>query len=943
MQTAFQAKKTPVTLLALAIGLALQMQPGAVLAQQATEATTDAPAQGNDPAAAQAVPAQTATPAQDRGTELDSVVVTGSYRISLEKALDIKRTEKGVVDAIVADDVGKFPDLNLAESLQRVPGVTVMRDAGEGRQISVRGLNADFTRVRINGMEALATIGATDGSGGVNRGRSFDFNTFASELFSQMLVRKTASPEVEEGSLGATVDLRTARPFDYEGFTFSASGQMGYSDLSDDAKPRGSMLISNTWADQRFGALFSVAYTDRTTVEEGAGSGRWAQGTSNGNFDPSSPFAAARLASTMHPRFPRYILQEHDQKRLGITTSLQFAPSDRTEVSLDALYAKFKANRTEDYIEAISFSRGASQGGKPQTVVIDGEIDGNNNLVYGLFDNVDVRSESRFDKATTTFTQVGLSFDHKFSDDFSMSGLVGRSKSDFDKPIETTIIMDKLNVDGYSWDYRGNSRLPVISYGVSPTDPTGWTLAEVRVRPSRVVNTFDNAQLDFDWGISPGFRLKGGVLSKKYVFDSNEWRRPSELVVPTFSDGTTTVPASWVVLASLYGINAPGNSTWVVPDYQKFVNEFNVNGNTGIFAVSDRPVNTRSVEEKDNGVYIQGEFDMDLGSIPLSGNFGVRYVKTKQTSTGFATVSGTPVRTTVEREYTDTLPSFNLVAEITPDFLIRLAGAKVMARPGLGFLTPGVTVNVAGGARTVTGGNPNLDPFRATTGDLSFEWYFQEGALLGLGFFYKDIESFVQNARETRPYSTSGLPVSLLAGTGAGPEDEFTFTIPLNTPGGPLKGVELNYQQPFSFLPGNWSNLGVQFNYTYVDSKIQYMNNTGSLSLKTDLTGLSRNAYGATLYYDGNRFSGRVSAAKRDDYLTAVPAADVGNDVQGTHGTTNIDASLSWKLNDHWELTLEGLNLTNEWASTWNDSVAQRVESYTHSGRQYLVGARFKF
>ena len=939
MQTALRAKKTPVTILALAIGLALQMQPAEVSAQQAAETAPGAAAQSNEnPAAA----AQTA-PAQQNVQDLDSVVVTGTYRASLEQALDIKRREKGVVDAIVAEDIGKFPDLNLAESLQRVPGVTIMRDAGEGRQISVRGLNADFTRVRINGMEALATIGATDSSGGVNRGRSFDFNTFASELFSQLLVRKTASPEVEEGSLGATVDLRTARPFDYEGFTFTGSAQMGYSDLSDDTKPRASALISNTWADRRFGALFSVAYTDRTIVEEGAGSGRWAQGTSNGNFAASSPYAPARLASTMHPRFPRYSLQEHDQERLGITTSLQFAPSDSTEISLDMLYAKFKANRTEDYIEAISFSRGASQGGKPQTIVRDGAIDGNNNLVYGLFDNVDVRSESRFDKATTTFTQLGLSFDHKFSDDFSMSGLFGRSKSDYDKPIETTIIMDKLDVDGYSWDYRGNSRLPVINYGVSPTDPNGWTLAEVRVRPSRVVNTFDNAQLDFDWGISAGFRIKGGLLSKKYVFDSKEWRRPSELVVPSFSDGTKNVPASWVVLASLYGIDAPGNSTWVVPDYEKFAREFNVNGNTGIFAVADRPVNTRTVEEKDDGVYLQGEFNVDIGSIPLSGNFGVRYVKTKQTSTGFATVGTTPVRTTVEREYNDTLPSFNLVAEITPDFLIRLGAAKVMARPGLGFLTPGVTVNVAGGARTVTGGNPNLDPFRAKTGDLSFEWYFQEGALLGLGFFYKDIDSFVQNARETRPYSTSGLPLSLLDGTGAGPDDEFTFTIPLNTPGGPLKGVELNYQQPFSFLPGKWSNFGVQFNYTYVDSKIQYLTNTGSASLRTDLTGLSRNAYGATLYYDGERFSGRVSTAKRDDYLTAVPAADVGNDVQGTDGTTTIDASVSWKVDDHWEISLEGLNLTNEWASTWNDSIAQRVESYTRTGRQYLFGARYKF
>ena len=173
-------KKTPVTLLAMSISLALA---GTAVAQDAPTAAT----------------------------ELDTVTVTG-YRASVEKALDIKRGEAGVVDAVVAEDIGKFPDLNLAESLQRIPGVVIARDAGEGRSISVRGLGPEFTRVRINGMEALATVGSGDQTGGSNRGRGFDFNVFASDLFSQLIVRKTASADVEEGSLGATVDLNTARP-----------------------------------------------------------------------------------------------------------------------------------------------------------------------------------------------------------------------------------------------------------------------------------------------------------------------------------------------------------------------------------------------------------------------------------------------------------------------------------------------------------------------------------------------------------------------------------------------------------------------------------------------------------------------------------------------------------------------------------------------------------
>lgn len=919
-------RKTPVTILAVSIGLALQL--GAAAHAQEAAHTTES--------------GQT-TPAEGTVDTLDTVSVTG-YRASVERALDIKRGEAGVVDAIVAEDIGKFPDLNLAESLQRIPGVVITRDAGEGRNISVRGLGPDFTRVRINGMEALTTVGSTDQNGGSNRGRGFDFNVFASDLFSQLIVRKTAQADVEEGSLGATVDLRTARPFDYDGFTLVASGQASYADIGDTTDPRVAGLIANTWADGKFGALLSVAYSERRALEEGSGSGRWARGTSNNGFNPASPYAPALSADTFHPRFPRYTLMEHDQKRTGVTASLQFKPTDRTQFAFDALYSKIDAVRDEKYIEAISFSRGASQNGKPQTIVRDGVVE-NGALVYGLFDDVDIRSESRHDEWNTVFTQLGLEGEHEFTDNFKISGKLGTSKSEHENPIQTTIIMDKLNVDNYSYDYRGNPYSPVIDYGIDPTDPNGWTLAEIRIRPQYVQNDFDVAQLDFNWNISPGFRLKGGLQAKDYSFSTRELRRSTEGLtgVPMFTDGTRIVPTDLTEQASLSGVNgSPG--TWVIPDYQGIADFYDIYSNSGPFALNERAVNTRSVEEEDRGVYLMGEFSADLGAIPVSGNVGVRYVRTKQSSTGIATASGTPVATTVSREYSDTLPSMNLVAEIIPDFLIRLGAAKVMTRPGLGSLTPGVTVNVSGGARTVSGGNPNLDPIRAKTADLGFEWYFDEGAMLGLGLFYKDIESFIQTTRVVQPYSASGLPASLLDGTGAGVNDDFVFSVPLNTPGGELTGFEANYTQPFTFLPGKFANLGVQLNYTYVDSQIQYLTSTGANSFKTDLTGLSKHSWNATLYYEGERFSGRVSATNRDDFLLQVPATESGFDVHGQTGTTTVDASVRYKINDKLELSLEGINLTDEPQESWvQNANGQLPLDYSETGRQYLLGLRYKF
>ncbi len=920
MHSRNHAKKTPVTLLAMAVSLALS---AGAAAQQQSEAPS--------------------------ATNLDTVNVTG-YRASVEKALDIKRSESGVVDAIVAEDIGKFPDLNLAESLQRIPGVVITREAGEGRNISVRGLGPDFTRVRINGMEALTTVGAGDQSGGTNRGRGFDFNVFASDLFSQLIVRKTASADIEEGSLGATVDLRTARPFDYDGFTFAASGQASYNGMAEKADPRLSALISNTFADGTFGALLSVAYSERQALEEGSNTGRWANGPSNGNFSAASPFTAARAADVFHPRFPRYVQMEHEQKRLGVTGSLQWKPSDATEISLDALYSKIDATRDEQYIEAISFSRGTSTTprlvGKPSTIVKNGEIR-DNALLYGEFDNVDIRTENRHDEWSTEFKQLSLNGQHRFGDDFTLSGKIGISRSKHENPVQTTVIMDKYDVKGYSYDYRGNSRFPVINYGIDPTDPSGWELAEIRLRPQYVDNDFDTGQLDFNWNISPGFRLKGGVLAKDYSFKTTELRRASELAVPTFADGTKIVPVDLTSQAGLKGIQG-SPSNWVVPDLDAIAEQFDIYSNSGTFAVAPRANNVRSVEEKDRGAWLMGEFSTELGSLPLSGNFGVRYVRTKQSSTGLSTLSTGTAQTTVSRSYDDTLPSFNLVAEVTPDFLIRLGAAKVMSRPGLGSLTPGATVAVAGGARTISSGNPTLDPIRATNVDLGFEWYFAEGAMAGIGLFYKDIESFVQTTREVRPFSDSGLPESLLAGTGASASDDFTYTRPVNTPGGELHGVEANYTQPFSFLPGKWSNLGVQLNYTWVESKIQYLNSAGQPVMKTDLTGLSKSSWNATLFYEGETFAGRVSATNRDDYLTQAPGQETGFNLDGYHGmtgTTVIDASIRYKISEQLELSLEGINLTNEASDEWVYSplTGRLPLQYTETGRQFLLGVRYKF
>ena len=898
---------------------------------------------------------------------IEEVVVTG-FRASLNAALSDKREATGAIDSIRAEDISKFPDSNLAESMQRVPGVSITRDAGEGRNLSVRGLGPQFTRVRINGMEAMSTTGGTDSSGGTNRNRQFDFNVFASELFSSLTARKTASADVDEGSLGATVDLRTARPFDYREFTMVAGVKGAYNDLNGDVDPRATFLISNTFGDGHFGVLFSAAYAERSLVEEGQSTVRWDLGSSSGGFNAGSTPTGITLAqaqAAFHPRIPRYGRLTHDQDRLGLTAAMQWQPNDANLINLDVLYSDFNASRDENFLEAFSFSRTNAQGGKPQTFIREGEIDANGTLVYGLFDDADMRSESRHDELETIFYSVALSAEHHLNDQWSIEELFGYSRSDFNNPIQTTVTLDRANTDGYSWDFRDSSRLPAFNYNFDVSNPANWIFgtfpggsSEIRIRPQGVDNTFQVGKIDLKFAATENWNFKLGFDYKKYNFVSWEQRRASETTVPALPAGTTLAQMTELLKGFGDGLSIPAGTpeTWLIPNYDTFVDTFDIYCNCGTFALGDitnasARGNNRNVEEEDMGVYLQAGFNMDWG-IPVRGDVGVRYVETDMTSQGYTPSGSQVLLVEAGNDYSDVLPSLNLVFEFSPDLLMRFGAAKVVTRPALGSVTPGGSINLVGNL-SVNSGNPLLDPTRAKTYDLGLEWYFQEGALLSGAIFYKDIETFVQTVVEQMPFNQSGLPLDLLAGTTLTGNEVFQFSHPVNTEGGPLKGFEINYQQPFSFLPGAWSIFGTLVNYTWVDSKIDYVTSANGTTppVENDLTDLSKNAWNFTLYYEGDGLSVRTSAAYRDSYLTRVPASNAppsatlpnGQDAEGTNETLFVDLSASYEINDNLSVSFEAQNLTDEFNDQFIDTSANRVVVYTHTGRQFYLGARYKF
>lgn len=895
-----------------------------------------------------AIPAGVQAQAPSDGIE--EIVITGSFRDSLASALNQKRNATGAVDAIVADDIASFPDLNLAESMQRIPGVAITRAAGEGRQISVRGLGPDFTRVRINGMEAVATGGGTDAIGGANRGRGFDFNTFASELFSSLSVRKTASADVEEGSLGATVDMQAARPFDYDDFTFSASGQLGYNDLSEEANPRVSALVSNVFADGTVGALLSVSYSERDIRDEGSSTVRWANANPIGSYQGGDVPEEAQNA--FRPRIPRYDSYNHNLERLGIAGSLQFRPTNDTEISLDGLYAKLDATRNEIFMQGI-LNNSPITGAMDMTAY---EVDPlSNTLTYAQFENATVRSENRFDEMSTEFTQVTLNVEHDFSDRLRMNALLGISQSDFSNPIQTTIVAQKSGID-FGYDYRGgNARDPILSFGEEVQDLSGWETNSVRLRPLGAENTYTTGGFDLEYDLNDVWTLKGGLLYKNFEFETHEARRASE------DAGGVELDDFMMAYDSELGANNP----WAVPNLDAIAQQYNIYSNQGEFEVSreNRAADNYTAEEESVGVFAQMVFDTRIGDTPFRGDFGIRHVETDQNSTALGTLGGSVEQLNASHSYSNTLPSINLVFEPIDDVLVRLGYAEVMARAGLGSITPGVSVGVSGANLTVGSGNPTLEPTRAKTYDVGVEMYFDNESMLGVALFHKSIDSHIQTLRQTAPLTE--LPDILNLGNlgasdivdiatracDAGPDGygagcnenaDWNYNIPLNGPGGDLYGFELSYQQPFTFLPGMWSNLGYMGNFTFVHSEMDYLNADGSVATTRPLLGLSDETWSNTLYYEDNAFSTRVSAAYRSGYLTN-PTGRNGNDREGTAATLNIDLSMSYQVNDNVKLSFEALNLTDEADDQWVDATGNRLSYYHQTGRQYYVGVQYRY
>lgn len=856
------------------------------------------------------------------------VIEVTSFRGSLIKAKDLKREAIISRDSILAEDIADFPDLNLADSLQRVPGITITREAGEGRQISLRGLGPDFTRVQVNGMEAMGTSASPmDAKGSVSRTRSFDFNVFASELFNRIDVNKTYSADQEEGGIGGTVGLYTAKPFDYTGFKSAVSLRGGYNDNSQETEPRFAGLISNTW--NHVGALVSVAYSERNTTEFGTNTTRWRRETGKSAADDTNTELQAELDSgeLWFPRGHRFSLWNNQQQRLGLTGALQFKPSDDFSVTLDVMYAQLENNQDEHHTAV-----------KDNKVVKDlewVENGGQKEVVYASYEDATWRNENSRRFNESTFSQYTLTAEWQLTDNLNMTGLLGTSSSDFDQPrVQKSNIHARKKVDIIS-DFTGD-RFYGVSYSpdFDTTGIEGFEVKDIYLQENYITNDFDTAKVDFTYYTGDTGVLSFGANYKEFENSEYQLSQSNAQNIAPQNTGDITLTADMISVFTQHP-----DTNWIQGNLSVLLDHYGL----ADYRIDDSNINrnTKSpVNEETLAFYVTYGWEMELGGNPLRIQSGLRYFETEITAAGIS--NGVDIETS--RTYSDVLPTLNMVYELNDDMLLRFGASQNITRPSLGAVSYNASVSQTSGdaITSVSMGNPTLEPFESTNLDLAYEWYFDEVGYLSAALFHKEIDNFIVSTTTEVVYSSLGLPAELL------PADKTVDSIfyldrPQNLDSSTIKGVELSFSRDLDFLPAPFDNLGVITNYTYADGEALYRNiygEQGNNQYKA-FTGLSKNSYNFTLYYEQENWGGRISAAYRSPYIAS--ASSTGDqDESGYHETTYIDFSAFYQITESVRLNLEGINLTDEREELYSDS-HDRQYNTTSSGRTVMAGVTVQF
>ena len=873
-------------------------------------------------------------PQPPKADATETITVTGT-RASIEKSLEAKRNSDSFIEVITADDIGKLPDKNVADAIQRVPGVTISSSAGgeggfdENDRVSMRGTNPSLTQTLINGHSvASGDWFVLDQVGLV--GRSVSYSLLPSEVVSQVIVRKSATADLTEGGVAGAVDIITRKPLQFtQQLTVEASAGTVYADLPKKYDPQFNGLINWKSDAGTMGVMVQAFYEKRHLRRDGQELLGYAQ------IAPGSPLAIAKpdLSNVWYPTLIGSALFEQVRERKGGMLDIQVKPDKDFEFNLNAFTSRMNA---DNYNRNWMFW-GAKVIGTDNRVPTSYTVT-NNTLTSAVWPNAGVPGANAQYAIVDQILRPGAYSDTNYidftakwrpADHLQLSGQMGYTKGTGVTPNQDVFEGDVFNT-GASYTMHGVSSATDVAFpSGNPSVFTGTSLDWIfGSSPASTHDSESYGQVDGEYSFDKGFfsSLKFGVRWAEHKRDTEQVAQGPNFAADPFN--VANLPAwSGETYPSNFGSGLGGN--FPRQPWQLSPNVLEAWGNM----YSNRDPVSRdywpgefAIDEKVQAYYLMGNFEGQ----GWSGNVGVRGVQTKEdvlvnvaipgdvcaalapcSVAGAITTSafGSYYQTHVTNTYNDVLPSANLRFDITKDIIGRLAAARTMARPDYSALGGSLTADDL--THTGNGGNPNLKPITSNNFDASLEWYYGPRSLLSAGLFYMDLDNYVGFGT----YQIQLLDIR------TNQFETYTISAPINS-AGKSKGIELAWQQP---LP--WG-FGVQANYTYADAS----DNTG-----TPLLGASKNTYNVVGYYEDHGFGARLAYTYRSAFFVGLDRSTP--EYQDDTGT--LAASLSYQFNKRWSINFDALNL-NDPILKYYAMNKDQPRAFYENGRQYYLTLRVK-
>ena len=921
-----------------------------------------------------AAPAETAAAPQD--SETADIVVTG-IRASLESATNAKKNAVAFGDSIFAEDIGKLPATNLAETLNRMPGVRLNRDInGEGTQVAIRGLGPSFTRVLLNGSQLqVASDGGTNG-GSANREVDLDF--FPSELFTRLDLAKSPSPSTLEGGIAGTVNLRNARPFDKEGTHVTVVAQGQYTDNNDKFSPRGAIVASHTT--DTFGILVGVAGVKTKTRVDGFESVGWTDGNlgtgdaGGNNFSwasvvpnntghglvagqpvdvvATSGLTRDQLSTALIPRLGRKSLTEGDRSRISALASLEWRPSDELHFALDGIWAKSKRDYSKVNMnwQVRNSGPGTSAQSTGGMVPIDLTVDDNGVVTSGTFANSSYFLEASLFKQTTKFWNVNPSVSWQPTEDLKVDLSANWSKSRFfrEQPTWAFQTTPQSGVETY-YDNTGGD-YPSITSNLDLNDPNNgsWQWYRQNIQLVRRKTETKGAHLDVTYG-DDMFNVKVGGAYDQATRSIRAYDNSTAYQLSVCGTGCTGATGTVPTSAIAQYLRSSSTAGFIVPDFDALKQATNYASYRDSAPEARGAVTggaTGDMDEKVWGAYFELNGVTTIAGRDLHINTGMRYAHTDQLVVGPSQVGTEIVDITSSSTYENFLPSINLTYDVADNVKLRASASRTMTRPDAGAILPGITFSDPS-ALTATAGNPNLKPYTSDNYDLGGEIYTGGIGYVGVSLFMKNIQGFTVTTSEQVAFGSLNIPFDSLISTQQNalndrslqtgvPVAQLPITVnrPVNLRDLKIKGIEATWVQPLDFLV---KGLGFSANGTY----LKQSSSSGLVA-----TGVSPWSYNLQGFYENGGLSVSVNYVWNDEAIAVngpqngINGADLKSDARG-----QLDMSAGYQLpffNKALRLTLDVLNITDEPIRTTFE-YSNAAYSVYYPGRTVLAGIRANF